>query len=380
MRARLLLQRQKTPRQVPNENRCCVQVSFFSSCDGYIDRGPAYEVRKITLARDRLLDATGNELAQFALNSWITRENEVYESATITSGTEQHHESVTTPSASLQAAIAYLEMGWSPLALCPRDHFGIGPEHRRICTKPGKVPIGDGRWKQWQARRATKDELLEQWRRQPNANVGVIMGEVSRLVGLDVDLEDAGTTFFFDKAINLFANTEWQHLTRDTLWFTTGKGARFLYLLPKNTPPPPSRRTPLLKNNKKIGMIELLSEGTISVMPPSLHKNGRTYTWGVRQGVIAEYRSVVCNQKPQPERLLTASELLNSNTEAGSPISEGMRNTIMFKAGCALRRFGAAEPEIVQALQNMNARCSPPLAAEELFTIAKQAARYKPSF
>ena len=77
----------------------------------------------------------------------------------------------------LRAALRYLEdHGWCPLALCPPDHVGVGAARRAVCQSPGKSPLG--RWKQWQERRPSRDDLLDQWRLLPSANVGVVLGRV----------------------------------------------------------------------------------------------------------------------------------------------------------------------------------------------------------
>jgi hypothetical protein len=86
----------------------------------------------------------------------------------------------------LRAALRYLEeWAWCSIALCPPDHFGVGSAHRRTCRSPGKRPLG--LWDHWQRRLPTKADLLAQWEQAPTANVGVVLGAVSGLMGIDVD-------------------------------------------------------------------------------------------------------------------------------------------------------------------------------------------------
>jgi hypothetical protein len=64
--------------------------------------------------------------------------------------------------------------------------------------------------------------------------------------------------------------------------------------------------------------------------------------------------------------------------EGGTVEHEG-RNSRLFKEGCALRRRGYSNAEILAALSALNAeRCQPPLSAKELEGIAEQAGKYAP--
>jgi hypothetical protein len=49
------------------------------------------------------------------------------------------------PSTCLEAALAYLDMDWAALAVCPPDHQGVPDFHRQTCRQPGKRPLGQWR-------------------------------------------------------------------------------------------------------------------------------------------------------------------------------------------------------------------------------------------
>src|SRR5262249_30218313 len=86
------------------------------------------------------------------------------------------------------AALEYLHRGWSPLALCPPDHVGIGlvnKLHTATCKSPGKTPWHY--WREFQTARPTEADINHWWGRLPNGNVGVALGPVSGLVRVDVD-------------------------------------------------------------------------------------------------------------------------------------------------------------------------------------------------
>ena len=85
----------------------------------------------------------------------------------------------------LLAALDFLARGWSPIALCPADHAGVDAAHERLCNAPGGTPLWS--WKEYQQRLPSERELHVYWNRNPEANVGIVLGPVSGLVALLFD-------------------------------------------------------------------------------------------------------------------------------------------------------------------------------------------------
>lgn len=73
----------------------------------------------------------------------------------------------------LDAALEYLDEGWSVIP--------IRPETKRPAIK----------WSQYQDRQPTTEEIETWWERWPNADIALITGEISGLVVVDCDNEDA---------------------------------------------------------------------------------------------------------------------------------------------------------------------------------------------
>ena len=160
----------------------------------------------------------------------------------------------------LSAALEYLGRGWSPIALCPPDHVGVSKVHQSMCGSPGKAPqVG---WKEFQTRLPTADEIQAMWTQFPAANVGVCMGPVSGIIGLDIDGEEG------ERLLNEACGEE----LPDTCEFTTpGGGRRLLFQTPPGVQMPgPTHR---FGGAKHSGM-SFLSHGSQTVMPPSRHANG----------------------------------------------------------------------------------------------------------
>lgn len=261
-----------------------------------------------------------------------------------------------------EAARRYLERGWSAAAFCDPQHIGCGREHARNCKSPGKRPLGP--WKGLQILRQPPWMLDVTFRNHPNANVGVVLGEVSKLVGLDVDGPGGR------KLLEELSGGR----VPPTLCFLTGKGIRLLYGLEEGELPPRNRKL----ESPGGGRLEVLGNGTTTVMPPSRHPSGKEYRWAEGYGpgyVLA----------PVPSWVHQASGPAGARHSELEPLKEdepitSFRNERLFRIASALRRHGVSPAEIFLCLRIINRRCVPPLEEPELRHIARSAGRYRPAY
>jgi hypothetical protein len=264
------------------------------------------------------------------------------------------------------AALRYLSKGLSALALCPPDHVGVGKDHVKQCKSPGKVPIGS--WKDQQTTLLRPEQLKHKWDVNPLLNVGIALGGVTRIIGIDIEGKDSEAAL--------------AKLSRGDLpptWeFTSGNGRRLLYRAPddvqlKTTPEP---------GGLKIadGEVRLMGTGSQTVMPPSRHRNGKTYAW------VPGHSPDEIELAPLPQwAVRVMADNTQSNGRAQSKplddaevITGGHRNTALTSLAGSLRRRGAIEREIFAALRAFNERCEPRLDDTELQTIAHSMMKYKP--
>jgi hypothetical protein len=149
------------------------------------------------------------------------------------------------PSAA-DAAKHYLAGGWSVLPLRPRD------------KRPLIV------WEYLQHERPSEHDVAEWFRRWPNANIGIVTGEISNLIVLDVDPKHGG-----DATLERL-----EHKFRPlpvTVEAVTGGGGRHLYF---------GHPGGLTRNRAGLAQgIDLRGDGGYIVAPPSIHPSGRRYTW-----------------------------------------------------------------------------------------------------
>lgn len=167
--------------------------------------------------------------------------------------------------ACLEAALAYLAAGWCPIPLCPPDHVGIGRGHGKSCESPGKAPL----IRQWTSfdRLPTVEEVRHWWKQWPNANVGIVMGAISSMVGLDVDGEAGEMAWGKIRLAGL--------LPAPVACFKTGGGRRLLFQIPAGLLVNIGRQ----KLEGEHAELRLLGEGSQTVVPPSRHPSGGYYQW-----------------------------------------------------------------------------------------------------
>jgi Bifunctional DNA primase/polymerase, N-terminal len=165
-----------------------------------------------------------------------------------------------------EAALIYLQQHHlSAICLCHPTHEAVGKAHAKSCTKPGKVPMGT--WKDTQAYLPTAEALTAAWERYPYGNVGVVLGEVSGLVRIDVDGE-RGQMFLAEASQGDLPPT-WQYRSPGS------PAMQYLYAWPRNI----RCKTARLQGNGTHQELRFQGNGAQAVLPPSAHISGGVYTW-----------------------------------------------------------------------------------------------------
>lgn len=140
----------------------------------------------------------------------------------------------------LDHALAYLKKGWSVIPIKPSS----------------KLPY-IASWKEYQTRLPTQAELKMWWKKNPKANIALVCGKISGIIVVDIDPKSGGTT----EGLNLPA----------TLCSRTGGGGQHIFY---------KWNSELI--GAKVGIkagIDIRSEASYVVLPPSLHASGNTYEW-----------------------------------------------------------------------------------------------------
>lgn len=146
-------------------------------------------------------------------------------------------------SVAVRCALEYLDAGWSPIPLYPRE----------------KRPVGSN-WQKTGIDRARIAEIFHD-----GCNVGVLLGEVSNGL-VDVDLDSAEALKLADA-----------FLPRTDATFGRSSRARSHRLYRCSILP----RTERFKDRDSV-LLELRSTGSQTMMPPSVHPSGEGVRWDVK--------------------------------------------------------------------------------------------------
>ncbi|RXT14866.1 bifunctional DNA primase/polymerase [Ammoniphilus sp. CFH 90114] len=146
-----------------------------------------------------------------------------------------------------QAALAYLNKGFSVIPLRQKDKNSLVS------------------WREFQKRLPTEDEVIDWWTKWPDANIGIVTGEISGIVILDIDGDEA-----FDVLQQKYGISKDELLKNPHV--KTGKGYHIYFNHPKDGK--------LYKNfARQKEKLDFRGDGGYGVAPPSIHPDGPTYDW-----------------------------------------------------------------------------------------------------
>jgi len=237
----------------------------------------------------------------------------------------------------LEAALSYLDRGWSVIPVRPRE----------------KRPLIS--WQSYQRERPSIQQVTAWFKRWPDANVGIVTGAVSGLVVLDIDPAHEGR--------QSLAELERRHgPLPDTVETRSGGGGRHLYF---------SHPGKEVRNRVALAPgIDLRGDGGLIVAPPSIHPSGNRYLWRNSHG--PDDRPLA----PLPPWLLTrdlfAGGRVGHTLEywrrlLAEGVPEGMRNNTIASLAGHLLWHGVDLEVVTELLLCWNReRCRPPLTDAEV--------------
>jgi hypothetical protein len=223
------------------------------------------------------------------------------------------------------AALRCRERGWSVIPIEPG----------------GKKPLIP--WAAYQTQRATVRQIRRWWTQWPDANVGIVCGEISGLAVADFDARHKSDVNAFLK------DNPTARVVR------TGSGGWHLYYQH------PGRRVP--NQVSREGGYDVRGDGGFVVAPPSRHANGRRYEW-TEQGKIGPYPADLTQLSVNGKQRDGHAERWLEKTLGG--VSHGLRNDACARlAGYYLSKQMPLEV-IREQLLLWNERNDPPLEQTEV--------------
>lgn len=246
--------------------------------------------------------------------------------------------------------------------------LGAARWYQRLGLTPIELPYGQkwrNGWLAYQSRQPT-DAELEDWFTSGRHNLAVVNGQVSKnACSIDVDDE-----LLFHNILD--ASGVQRKLVRSLVTVSSRGGHIWL-----------RSRAPVATDLDVAPHIELRGEGTITVVPPSVHPSGARYrihgratgilivedasTW-LRQ--LLSRLGIRCRDRTERKKPIRPLELLSQ------PISYNHRNTTLTRIGGYLHNHLPAD-WTVSLLHVVNeARCEPPLDPHEVDRILHSLSRY----
>jgi len=221
----------------------------------------------------------------------------------------------------------------------------------------GKTPLL--KWTEFQKRKPTLKEIISWWDKNPEANIGIVTGKISRLLIIDIDTKE-GWEFVKQKGYG----AEPCPIVK-----TGGGGVHLYYRYPEGE----------ITVGARIGEerhgIDYRGEGGYVVAPPSQHENGNCYKWNK---YIPDF-SIFLNLPEPPEWIL--KEIKQTKKSGGEGylkniakgVNQGGRNNAAARvAGLLLAKFPEREWNMCwELLKGWNQNNNPPLPEEELRVVFK---------
>ena len=262
----------------------------------------------------------------------------------------------------LDNALDHASRGWRVFPCAEPAMNGCACWRRKDCDDPGKHP----RIKGWADEATTNEAKIKGWwSKWPQANVGLLTGEPSGVVVLDVDPRHGGDDSLLD--------LEQVHgvLPATPISLTGGGGTHYFFAHPGEE----------LRN--RAGLLghpglDLRGDGGFIIAPGSRHASGKRYEW--EASAHPDDTPVV----PLPAWLLDALKTSERNGDVAIEIPEripaGSRNATLTSLAGSMRHRGMSQEAIYAALLVENQRCDPePLSDSEVRQIAESVGRYAPA-
>ncbi len=217
----------------------------------------------------------------------------------------------------------------------------------------GKKPLV--KWEKFQKERPTTDQVNEWWQKWPDANIGIVTGDLSNVDVIDIDSGKG-----FSEVTKLLPEGF------KTAEATTPRGGRHLYV---------SHREGLGNATGFIQDVDYRGQGGYIVAPPSIGENGKPYAW-VPGKSLGEVQT---EPLPQPiynslnKSIYIEGSSPDSNkrlqivTDSNNLLTQGRRDNDLFHLTNYLVKGGMPQEEIQQYLRVIASKaCNPPYPERDI--------------
>jgi Bifunctional DNA primase/polymerase, N-terminal/Primase C terminal 1 (PriCT-1) len=216
-------------------------------------------------------------------------------------------------------------------------------------------------WEPLQSARPSAGDLNDWFRRWPDANIGIVTGEISNLIVVDVDPKHGGE-HSLERLQQRFGSLP------STVESETGGGGRHLYFAHPGI---------VCRNRAGLAQgIDLRGDGGYVVAPPSVHPSGRRYVWAFGRSPAEMSLAPLPRWLMAPGGVRVGRSLADWRRLAREGVTEGQRNSTLASLAGHLLWHGVDPAVTLELLLAWNrGRCRPPLDDAEVAQVVQNIVR-----
>ncbi|MFQ5853110.1 MAG: bifunctional DNA primase/polymerase [Candidatus Binatia bacterium] len=217
-------------------------------------------------------------------------------------------------------------------------------------------------WEKYQKERATEDQINQWWTAHRDANVAIVTGAVSDLVVIDVDKAET-----VEELKKRFPDYDFRKVPRSR----TGRGWQLFFKHPGVAVP---NRAGILPG------LDVRGDGGYVVVPPSIHPNGKPYTWEVSiNGELPKLPVELFKLISAPRPNVNGIRERFDTPRALAGVPEGQRDEILFRLACKLRNADIPQDMAERVMVEAGANCQPPFPERDALAKVKNAYQRYPA-
>ena len=245
----------------------------------------------------------------------------------------------------LEYALDYADRGMSVIPVHSVSKKGKCSCGSAKCSSPGKHPRV--RWQDKEYKAMTRRSIREWWDKYPDSNIGIVTGEVSGIMVVDIDGKEG---------MDSLRDRGFEPHTQMTPRVISGGNGLHLYYAYQKLPGVKTRANVLHK-------VDIRTDGGMIVAPPSVHASGNEYEW-VAGFDIVDIQPINLdiswmNEEDDEGRILVLNE--SKFTKVLRGVSEGNRNETCASLAGHFLSVGLPLDEVMVILENWNEQNDPPM-------------------
>lgn len=236
----------------------------------------------------------------------------------------------------LDAALDYLARGWHPF---PVATFRADKKKRNPLIK----------WKPYQTKKPTEEEVREWWAEWPDAGIGLATGSIPNLVVVDLD-ERSGADMDL---------TRWP----ETYTVRSPGGAHLYFTHPGK---------PVKNSAGKLGPgIDVRGDGGFIIAPPTVRGDGGSYLTAY-DAPLAKYPGKPSSDDFNVDDIVLTAvpSWFDELIEKGAP--EGQRNDSLVKLAGSMAARSVPRERALAELMEWGDRCAPPMERTDVIDVVRR--------